>query len=762
MPETAQQLVNRILREFRRYTGDGLPGAPSNAPLPVGDPQSGVHSPKKAELRAALLGVLEANSSIIEVLASGGTANAQQAVVGENSNVDHALAYFMRVATENTGPMTLSVGGESPRAVVNVAGNPLSAGEWTGMVMFYLNEDWQYQLLIDAGAAASAAASASAAGADRIAAELARDQAQAAASSVSPTEYPTIAAAEALTPVSAPDFIRTAGHYDPDDGGGALYAKVLSEPSHTGKLSITLDDGVTVVWYEICVAPGMTPLQFGALGDGVTDDTEAWQSALDVCTGTWIDGLGKLYLVDMIFGHSHQKIKNTRFLKAPSNEDFTPALTFDGQIYDWDMNLDPSRAKTDIILQDVEVDGNRVNQTNILSPAEDGGRHGISFRGHVSDVYLVRVYAHHCATDGVHFGSRADANPALGEILTDYSLCFHNINLLHCRFEWNGRCGYSIDSIDGLKSVAGQYNDNGRDVNDDDPWDLSGGNQSSFGSRARTIPSQRLRFGRGWFWENYGIGTAMVNLLSVGDTLHRNSQGLLLQVSASSANKDSPRFRPSGDAIISAVNVDMPLNVSVIGPEPNFPAISITSPGAASDFMPIKNVQVSGKFQGVMGLRGVDNFRFDGDLNPTTVVANRIVTRHIGDYNIRVNKPRSNDVYAIDSIIPFRPTISAGANASDVLLTAALDLSLADQKIVKLEFEAVAVATGNVNVQITPPSGHIVEVTSVLAYVNSSGAPLAACVVRSGGSASPRTVTAIGATASQKVIFVATVAVRRQ
>lgn len=46
--------VLREFREFRRYTGDGLPGEPTNAPLPVGDPQSGPWNPKKANLRLAL------------------------------------------------------------------------------------------------------------------------------------------------------------------------------------------------------------------------------------------------------------------------------------------------------------------------------------------------------------------------------------------------------------------------------------------------------------------------------------------------------------------------------------------------------------------------------------------------------------------------------------------------------------------------------------------------------------------------------------
>ena len=59
MAETPQQIVDRELREFKRYTGDGLPGEPVNAPLPVGDPQSGNHNPKKVNLRKALKAPLE-------------------------------------------------------------------------------------------------------------------------------------------------------------------------------------------------------------------------------------------------------------------------------------------------------------------------------------------------------------------------------------------------------------------------------------------------------------------------------------------------------------------------------------------------------------------------------------------------------------------------------------------------------------------------------------------------------------------------------
>lgn len=68
MPTPAEAIaeVNRVYREFNRYSGDGKPGEPLNAPLPIGDPQSGVANPKKAELRAMLIGSLVAAGEAIE------------------------------------------------------------------------------------------------------------------------------------------------------------------------------------------------------------------------------------------------------------------------------------------------------------------------------------------------------------------------------------------------------------------------------------------------------------------------------------------------------------------------------------------------------------------------------------------------------------------------------------------------------------------------------------------------------------------------
>lgn len=52
--------VDTHLREFNRYTGDGLPNEPIGAPLPIGDPASGVYNPRKADLRDAI------NAAVLE------------------------------------------------------------------------------------------------------------------------------------------------------------------------------------------------------------------------------------------------------------------------------------------------------------------------------------------------------------------------------------------------------------------------------------------------------------------------------------------------------------------------------------------------------------------------------------------------------------------------------------------------------------------------------------------------------------------------
>lgn len=175
----------------------------------LGDIHSGKHDPDKAEIRsllksmqgsstnpsivkgskAALLATTPANENYGGLVLTGvdagyyyrsgaawvfgrafpdtfaeitlsGSANTQSGSVSTGVNPGSIKVFYADVVTANTGPMTLAVAGGTARDVVNVAGNPLSGGEWSGVVLFFLNSDGDYQLLLDTNSAAASAQSA--------------------------------------------------------------------------------------------------------------------------------------------------------------------------------------------------------------------------------------------------------------------------------------------------------------------------------------------------------------------------------------------------------------------------------------------------------------------------------------------------------------------------------------------------------------------------------------------------------------------------
>ena len=71
--------------------------------------------------------------------------------------------------------------------------------------------------------------------------------------------------------------VRTAGHSTANDGGGALYKRVASAPSHS--LQIQSADGA--FWELVPVGGAVNVRQAGAVGDGVTDDYQAFLDTIE-------------------------------------------------------------------------------------------------------------------------------------------------------------------------------------------------------------------------------------------------------------------------------------------------------------------------------------------------------------------------------------------------------------------------------------------------------------------------------------------------
>lgn len=90
-------LINEVLRDFERYTGDGKPNAPIGHPLPIGDPRSGIHNPAKFRLRELLIAILQAMGDpdalqdILNQLGGKADLNLLNAEISSRQDVDNQL-----------------------------------------------------------------------------------------------------------------------------------------------------------------------------------------------------------------------------------------------------------------------------------------------------------------------------------------------------------------------------------------------------------------------------------------------------------------------------------------------------------------------------------------------------------------------------------------------------------------------------------------------------------------------------------------------
>lgn len=90
------------------------------------------------------------------------------------------------------------------------------------------------------------------------------------------SDYETRTAAAEASISASINYVRTAGYASAGDGGGGLYKRVGSEPSHAGKFQSA--DGT---WWELS-DPVVYCKQVGAKLDGVTIDTTAINNALAI------------------------------------------------------------------------------------------------------------------------------------------------------------------------------------------------------------------------------------------------------------------------------------------------------------------------------------------------------------------------------------------------------------------------------------------------------------------------------------------------
>jgi len=202
--------------------------------------------------------------------AGTGTADAVEATSSVPiSTSPHTQLISVPFTATNTAAMTLSINGETPRPLVTNVGAAIPAGYvQAGMAaLVQIDSDGNYRLFSygDASAIQAAAEAAQlAAEAAQLAAEAARDIAAGYASdAVSQGNVPIYATALGVSSLQIPigiNGIRTNGYAATGDGGGALYKRVETEPSHPGK--IQSGDGI---WWELVPDQQIRVEMFGAI-----------------------------------------------------------------------------------------------------------------------------------------------------------------------------------------------------------------------------------------------------------------------------------------------------------------------------------------------------------------------------------------------------------------------------------------------------------------------------------------------------------------
>lgn len=199
--------------------------------------------------------------------------------------------------------------------------------------------------------------------------------------------YDNVAAMVADSLLTLGESCFTLGYYNINDNGSAIYELVNTPSAYT----IELDNGLYAM---PIICDSVTPEMFGAYGDGIHDDTEAIQTAINASTSVVFNG-GKIYKVsaDSTTGIaltvlSNRKIDlNNATIKLIGNSLGGYAM----------MNLNNV---SNVIIENGNITGDRDEHTG--NTGEWG--HGISV-DYASNVTLSNLYVSKCFGDGVYVGN---------------------------------------------------------------------------------------------------------------------------------------------------------------------------------------------------------------------------------------------------------------------------------------------------------------------------------------------------------------------
>lgn len=212
------------------------------------------------------------------------------------------------------------------------------------------------------------------------------------------------------------------------------------------------------------------------------DCTSAMQDAMDEAAAEKreLNGQGRTYRWRTGSVPSNSIIRNLNAFVPPDTQDNAPFF-IDGQ----------TATKSNIRIENCEVNGNRANQTNMTSSGGDGQRAGVKLFGSVEDIILRDLRISYCATEGI-FQWTGSRKPASADDILCRRLLIDNADV-----RWSGRHGLSMTSHQDVTIRGGVYTQNGFDL----PGATGAYTNASFGRRL----AGNL-YGRGLTHEEFWIG----------------------------------------------------------------------------------------------------------------------------------------------------------------------------------------------------------------------------------------------------------------
>ena len=257
--------------------------------------------------------------------------------------------------------------------------------------------------------------------------------------------FDTVADMKTSVDLIGGDYVRTYGYYTKNDLGGAFYKITSGVPSGYYE---TLSSGL---YAELIIEDTMNVKQFGAKGDGSTDDTLAIQTAVDNCSNVYVPN--GTYMVD---ADTHINLRTGS--KFTLNNDATlKAITNNLNTYTILLVEDC----TDVEISGGTIEGDRNTHTG--STGEWG--HCIRLWGtsnhiYIHDINLINAWGDgiDCDITGSVVTARVHVNNARrnGYSITKADSFISNDDIIENTHGTNPQCGVDIEpnaSTDVLRNI---------------------------------------------------------------------------------------------------------------------------------------------------------------------------------------------------------------------------------------------------------------------------------------------------------------------